>query len=90
MAMARTNTSTGVIDASGAYPRATFIRLCGMTRSAFGAARKNGLRVRLCGKRVFVLGKDWIEFLDGPECDEKCSQETTPGKAPPGGTIQDP
>jgi hypothetical protein len=53
----------GIICASEAYTRATFLRLTGMTRSSFTSACRNGLRAVKIGKRVHVLGRDWIEFL---------------------------
>jgi len=53
----------GAISAIEAYSRAEFCRRVGMTRSSFASARNTGLRVIQVGKKLHVLGSDWISFL---------------------------
>ena len=64
----------GPIAVGVAYPRAVFLRLSGLTRSSFSAACRSGLICRRVGKRCYILGADWIEFLKASGDIERGSQ----------------
>ena len=55
--------TTQVIETGAAYSRAEFLKRTGLTVAAFRAARRNGLKVRKCGKRTYITGQDWLSFL---------------------------
>jgi hypothetical protein len=55
--------ASGIISIDEAYTRSAFMRITGLTRSGLASACKNGLRTVKVGKRVHVLGRDWIDFL---------------------------
>jgi hypothetical protein len=52
----------GVIDASAAYTTAEFCRRCGLGNYAWRQLRRQ-LPVRPVGKKKFILGEDWLNFL---------------------------
>lgn len=52
------------IEPQNAYPLRDFQRRTGFGDSAMRAARKAGLRVIYLHKRPFVLGHDFIEYLE--------------------------
>jgi hypothetical protein len=45
------------------YPLPVLMRFCGLTRKSWDAARRNGLVTHRAGKRVFVLGSDFIHWV---------------------------
>ena len=45
------------------YPQPVFQRLNGFGKHAMGQLRRQGLRTTRCGNRVFILGRDWLDFL---------------------------
>lgn len=51
------------IRADAAYPLADFSARTGLKRWALRAARRNGLRVIAVHKASFVLGSDWLAYL---------------------------
>ena len=53
-----------VIRADEAYPIENFRRRNSMGKHALRMARRAGLRVLRVGRQSFVLGRDWIEFVD--------------------------
>lgn len=53
-----------VIRAGEAYPLPIFKRLTGMGDAAMRAARKNGLPLKKVGTRTFILGADWLSYLE--------------------------
>ena len=55
--------STGVISKDEAYTVAEFRRRAGLGDYAFREVRRAGLRVVAVGKKRFVRGADWLEFL---------------------------
>jgi hypothetical protein len=55
--------SPGVIRADESYTQAEFCRRAGLARKAYLSARRQGLKVVEFGKKRFVLGSDWIAFL---------------------------
>ena len=57
----------GVIRAGCAYPVSQFRQLAGLKRHAYNTALRRGLKVRSCGRRKYVLGRDWLDFLSGLE-----------------------
>jgi hypothetical protein len=63
-------TTPGVIAADECYRLDEFCRRAGLTASAMRAARRAGLPVRRQGKRAFVIGADWIQFLQQPTISE--------------------
>lgn len=52
-----------VILADASYPLAVFCKRTGMGADAVREHRRQGLKVRRAGNYLFVLGKDWLEFL---------------------------
>lgn len=54
----------GSIQADAAYPYEEFQRLTGQGRTAMRSFRMQGLRVIRAGNRRYILGRDWMRFLD--------------------------
>jgi len=52
------------ISADQAYPLPLFTRGVGLKRHGMREARRNGLRVVHLHGRAYVLGRDWIAYLD--------------------------
>jgi len=52
------------ILADAAYPLDVFRAATGMQEWSMRKARRSGLRVVYVGGRGWVLGKDWIAFLE--------------------------
>ena len=67
----------GVIRADESYTVAEFKRRSGLGDYAFREARRAGLRIVSVGKKRFVLGGDWLVFLErAAEANRECSAET--------------
>lgn len=64
-------TDAGIIDERCSYTRNSFLAAAGLTRSAFTAAVRGGLRTRKVGKRTFILGRDWLQFLEQQSAESK-------------------
>lgn len=64
----------GTIQANAAYPLPVFSRLTGMKATALRSARRAGLRVCDAGGRRWIIGSDWLAYLD----------RINPPAAPPG------
>ena len=54
---------SGEISASSVYTLAEFQRRSGLKRDAMRAARHRGLKVIRAHGRVFVSGREWIDYL---------------------------
>lgn len=65
----------GVIRADEAYTLTEFRKRTGLGSTAFRGARAAGLRVIALGRKRYVLGVDWIEFLKQVQVQEKSSGE---------------
>lgn len=61
--MAAATPQTGEIRPDVCYPLRTFMQLAGLGRHAMRSARRKGLRVRRTANRAFVMGADWMEYL---------------------------
>jgi hypothetical protein len=61
------------IVADAAYPIELFGRATGLGNWALRQARRTGLRIRVVGRRRYVIGADWIEFLSHAPTDSKPS-----------------
>ena len=63
--MAEKNKTAGLgpIDTTAVYPLPVFMQRAGLSRWAFRQARRAGLKVKTVGRRRYVLGSDWHEFL---------------------------
>lgn len=59
----RDNVSTGVIDPNAMYRADEAKARAGWGKDAFASARRKGLPVHRCGKRVYVVGADLIAFI---------------------------
>ena len=53
----------GVIRADESYTVAEFKRRASLGDYAYGEARRAGLPIIKLGKKRYVLGRNWIEFL---------------------------
>jgi len=51
------------ISADRVYPLPVFKTLAGLGDHALRTARRNGLKVTYAGRRGFVRGSDWLEYL---------------------------
>jgi hypothetical protein len=58
------STSPQVIAASESYTVPEFRRRTGLGDFAFRQVRRAGLRVVAVGKKRYVLGADWLQFLE--------------------------
>ena len=56
--------SVGEIRADASYAVEQFRAANGLSKSALAEARRRGLRILRLGKRSYILGKDWLSFLD--------------------------
>lgn len=54
----------GVINSAEAYELREFARRCRLGEFALREARSKGLRVICVGRRRYVLGRDWLDFLE--------------------------
>jgi hypothetical protein len=55
---------SGEIRADAAYPLGAFMQITGLGRHGMRAARRAGLRVHYVQKRGFVLGRDFLAYLE--------------------------
>lgn len=60
-----TSEGLGVIEAASTYPLPLFKRLTGLSDHALRQARRRGLKVRRSGRRRYVCGADFQQFLTG-------------------------
>lgn len=58
-------TPTGPVSSTEAYSIAEFMARVGFSKGALATAKREGLKVRRAGGRSFVLGRDWLGFLEG-------------------------
>lgn len=70
MTTATTNRVPGVIDAAASYTLSEFRRRTGLGSYAFRQARAAGLRVVEVGRKRYVLGADWLRFLERQATEE--------------------
>lgn len=57
----------GEIESGKAYTLDRFMEITKIKRFAMDSARKNGLVVRKAGRRCFVLGQDFLDYLTSSE-----------------------
>ncbi len=53
----------GEIAADRVYPLQVFCRLQGLSDRAMRGARRRGLKLRVVGRRRYVVGAEWLRFL---------------------------
>ena len=53
------------IRSDAAYAQQDFLDRVGLGRAAFRTARKDGLISHGVGNKKFILGSDWLKFLEG-------------------------
>jgi hypothetical protein len=58
---------TGIIQRGHSYSLKLFIKISGLGHHGMRAARDNGLRVVYVGRTAYVLGDDWLDFLQDPK-----------------------
>ena len=63
MATSTMETNTA-IEATKLYPLPVFKKITGLGLWAMRTARRNGLRVRYVGGKAFVMGSDFLDYLD--------------------------
>ncbi len=66
-AKASLNANLGAVSTSEVYPLEVFKRLTGLDTWAIRRARRDGLRVVKVGRRQYVRGSSFAEFLAGRE-----------------------
>jgi hypothetical protein len=54
----------GEIRGDVVYPLPVFQRLSGLSAWALRQARKRGLRFRIVGRRKYIVGSEWLRFLE--------------------------
>jgi hypothetical protein len=59
-----TRSTPGVIHAAESYRADEFRRRTGLNDFTWRAVRKAGLRVVRFGRKLWVRGSDWFEFLE--------------------------
>ncbi len=59
--------SPGVIEPQAVYTREEFIARMGLRDESYRQAVRNGLKVTRKHKRVFIVGRDWIDYLTSDE-----------------------
>jgi len=64
------NRVPGVIDRDAAYSLAEFRRRTGLGSHALRQVRAAGLRVVEVGRKRYVLGADWLRFLERQAAEE--------------------
>ncbi len=62
-----TETKCGEISRDSSYTLSDFSNRTGLKRDAIRAARRNGLRVIYKHSRAYIMGRDWLAYLDGNE-----------------------
>ena len=63
MAKQHQSSDLGPILVDAVYPLEIFKRLSGQSVWGLRQAKRRGLRVRTCGRRSYVIGRDWAEYL---------------------------
>lgn len=58
------NATLAPIESDVCYPLPVFMDITGQGRVALKTARENGLPVRKIGNRKFILGRDWLEYVE--------------------------
>ena len=66
-----------VIQRGTAYPLSTFQKASGLRTAAMRSLRRKGLKVHYIGGRAYVLGDDFVDFL------QKCDGEAADGDGGP-------
>jgi hypothetical protein len=56
--------SLGEIRSDVIYPLPVFQRLAGLSAWALRQARRRGLKLRIVGRRKYVIGRDWLAHLE--------------------------
>ena len=62
-------TAKSIIERDAAYTKEQFMRRLGINEDAWKGMKRRGLIVRKDAKRVYVLGSDWLAFLQ--QCNDK-------------------
>jgi len=65
------NPAVGIIDPSNLYTLRAFKQQLGITDATLRAARRAGLRVKYVHKQGYVHGKDWIEYIENADADNR-------------------
>jgi hypothetical protein len=62
-----TNSECGEISKDASYTLADFSARTGLKRDALRTARQNGLRVVYKHNRAYIMGRDWLSYLDSAD-----------------------
>lgn len=65
----------GVVDAAQIYRLDEFRLRMGLGDLAFREVKRRGLKVVKVGKRIYVRGRDWLEFVDR-EAEKQAADQT--------------
>ncbi|QDV18735.1 hypothetical protein Pan153_33960 [Gimesia panareensis] len=57
----------GEISSGASYTLSEFSSRTGLKRDAIRSARRNGLRVVYRHNRGYILGRDWLSYIDDQE-----------------------
>jgi hypothetical protein len=60
------NNSPGIIEPDAVYTKEEFLARTGLKDESYRQAVRRGLRVTHKHKRVFIVGRDWIDYLQRP------------------------
>ena len=75
-------TGRGRIEPEVLYPLEEFKTLAGLGNHAMRTARRNGLFVRRANNRSYVLGRDYLEYLNQVSPKPESSSPPTPAADP--------
>jgi hypothetical protein len=73
MNRAKGPSNLGPVYSAAVYPLDVFRSLTGLDAWALRTARRNGLKIRRCGRRGYVIGDEWISYLRSLDQDKACA-----------------
>ncbi len=74
----RDTSLTRVIADNRAYERETLLSIAGISRQLFEQMRREGLPTSKLGKKTWILGKDFLRWLETHPCHETCESTLSP------------
>ena len=68
----------GVIESAAIYPLPIFKKMAGLSDWALRQAKRDGLNVRTCGRRSYIVGADWATYLAQDRLNPKKAKSVVP------------